>query len=370
MRYTFAAFAMIGAVAAAPQMINIEAALAVPTPTILGPAIEATKPAAISYNPTSAASAVAELVQNEGIIQKRDAASACGTALPGGNGPIPTTGSTDSDYTAENNSLRTIAQLATTPSGYELSFRDQLGSSQQIGYLTYKILDSYDPSQCSATCDAEPFCLGFNIYFERDPKYDPQEGCANPEAVTNIKCSLYGYNVAQAAATNKGQWRGPQDANGQAFHVVITGSNGYSKLGKALHSDPDFWPPTSLPAAINAPLDGSYDTYNGMRLFNDNPYDPSLCAAACEAQTDYDVNHPAQDGSYKTCNFFNSYVLTKNDVPLGTYCSFYTRTWDLSYAVNTGYYYGDDVYKVRNSASYAIKNPTPPKMAPAPAPSP
>ena len=260
MRYALAASAVLGVVAAAPQMINIEAALAVPTPTVLGPAITATEPVAISYNPTSAASAVAEVIQNEGVIEKRDVPSACGTALPGGTGPIPSTGSKDSDYTADGNSLRLIAQQAATPSGYDRSFVDQLGSSQQVGYLTYKILDSYDPSLCSAACDAEKFCLGFNIYFERDPKYNPQEGCANPEPVTNIKCSLYGYNVAKAAATNQGQWRGPQDANGQAFHVVITGSNGYSKQSNPLPTIPDFNDPTSLPAAINAPLDGGYDT--------------------------------------------------------------------------------------------------------------
>ncbi|KAJ4370991.1 hypothetical protein N0V86_008685 [Didymella sp. IMI 355093] len=364
MRYAFAASAILGAVAAAPQMINVEAALAVPTPTVLGPAIDATKPASVSYNPTAAASAVAEVVKSDGVIDKRDTPSACGDALPGGNGPLPASGSADSDYTASGSSLRLIAQQATTPSGYDQSFVDQLGSSQQIGYLTYKNLDSYNPQACADACDSEKYCLGFNIYFERDPKFDPKVGCANPQAVTNVKCSLYGYNVAKAAATNQGQWRGPEDSNGQAFHVVITGSNGYSKQSQTLPNVPDFNPPTSLPAAINAPLDASdnsYDTYTGMRLFNDNPYDPSLCAAACEAQTTYDVNHPAQDGSYKTCNFFNSYVLTKNDVPLGTYCSFYTRAWDATYAVNTGYYYGDDVYSVRNSASYVITTAIPKK---------
>ncbi|KAF1926467.1 uncharacterized protein M421DRAFT_67717 [Didymella exigua CBS 183.55] len=363
MRYAIAASAILGAVAAAPQIINVEAALAVPTPTILGPAIEATKPAAVSYNPIVAASAAAEVVKNEGVIEKRDV-SACGDALPGGNGPSPASGFADSDYTAEGSSLRTIAKNAATPSGYDLSFQNLLGSSQQIGYLTYKNLDSYTPQLCADACDSEKYCQGFNIFFERDPKFDPKDGCANPQAVTNVKCSLYGYNVAELAATNEGQWRGPQDKNGQAFHVVITGSNGYSKQSKALPTAPGFQTGTSLPGAINAPLDSTdnnYDTYSGMRLFNDNPYDPSLCAAACEAQTTYDINHPAQDGSYKTCNFFTSYVLTKNDVPLGTYCSFYTRTWDSSYAVNTGFWYGSDRYSVRNAASYVITNPTPKK---------
>ncbi|KAL1606044.1 hypothetical protein SLS59_003169 [Nothophoma quercina] len=361
MRYAIAASALLGAVAAAPQMINIEAALAVPTPTVLGPDVEATKAAPVSYNPTVAASAAAAVVKSEGVIEKRD--STCGDALPGGVGAayVPGDGSTDA-YLASTNSLRVAAGAADTPTGYDLSFKDLTGSSQQIGYLTYKNLDTYDVQGCANFCDSEKYCQGFNIFFERDPKYEPKDGCANPEPVTNIKCSIYGYNVASGAATNDGQWRGPQDANGEAFHVVIVGSNGYSKQSKALPSVPDFQPGTSLPAAINAPLDNGYDTYSGMRLFNNNPYDPSLCAAACEAQTTYDVNHPAQDGSYKTCNFFTSYVLTKNDVPLGTYCSFYTRTWDSSYAVNTGYWYGSDKYSVRNAASYVITNPTAPNI--------
>lgn len=355
MRYAFAASAVLGFAAAAPQMINIGAALAVPTPTILGPAVEETKAAPISYNPTAAASAVAALVKDEGAIAKRGAdLSGCGAKQPGGAGPLPASGSADSDYTNAGSSLRATAQSATTPSGYTKSFGDKLGSSQQIGYLTYKNIDSgaYDVQGCADFCDSEKFCLGFNIYYERDPMYEPKDGCANPPAQTNVKCSIYGYPVAGAAAINEGQWRGPEDTNGQAFHVVITGSNGYSKTGKGAITVRDFNPPTNLPAAINAPLLNGKDTYNGMRLFNDNPYDPSLCAAACEAQTTFDKEHPASDGTYNPCNFFVSYILTKNDVPLGTYCALYTTSWDPSYAVNTGYYYGDDVYSVVEAASY------------------
>jgi hypothetical protein len=72
MRYSFAASSLLGLAAAAPQVINIGAALAVPTPTVLGPKIEETKPAAITYNPTAAASAVAAVVKGEGVIEKRD----------------------------------------------------------------------------------------------------------------------------------------------------------------------------------------------------------------------------------------------------------------------------------------------------------
>lgn len=355
MRYAIAASALLGAAAAAPQMINIEAALSVPTPTVLGPKIEETKPAAISYNPTVAASAVAVVVQQEGAIEKREiSTSTCGAPQPGGAGDVPGDGSTNA-YLKTDSSLRQIARDANTPTGYEQSFQDLTASSQQIGYLTYKNLDSYSTDKCAEFCNSEKYCQGFNIYFERDPKFEPKEGCANPEPITNIKCSIYGYGVAKLAATNDGQWRGPQDANGQSFHVVITGSNGYSKLEKALPSIAEFETGIPLDAAINAPLAAKdYDTYNGMRLFNDNPYDPALCAAACKAQTQYDVDHKAADGSFKPCNFFTSYVLTKNDVPLGTYCALYTEAWGKEYAVNTGFYSGADTYKVKKAASYKV----------------
>jgi hypothetical protein len=72
MRYSFAASTLLGLAAALPQRINIDAALAVPTPSILGPKIEDTKPAEPTYNPIAAASAVAAVVESEGVIQKRD----------------------------------------------------------------------------------------------------------------------------------------------------------------------------------------------------------------------------------------------------------------------------------------------------------
>lgn len=360
MRYAVVASAILGAVAAAPQMINIEGAEAVPTPTILGPELEATAPAAISYNAHVAVASVVAEVKAEGVNEKRaveeEVPAACGTKLPGGAGPVPGDGSVEAYQELRANSLS-----ASTPVGYTKSFEGLDGSSQQIGYLTYKDIVSgdYDVQTCADACSGQKYCLGFNIYYERDPKYDPAVGCANPKPVTNVKCSLYGYPVAGAAATNKGQWRGPEDANGKAFQVIIVGSNGYSKNDKDLPVIDKFQPGTKLPGAINAPLDGTYDTYNGFKLYNNNPYDPTLCAAACQAQTAYDKKHPAKDGSYKVCNFFTSYILTKNEVPLGTYCSLYTRSWDETYAVNKGYKNGANTYVVRNAASYSISNPEP-----------
>jgi hypothetical protein len=96
------------------------------------------------------------------------------------------------------------------------------------------------------------------------------------------------------------------------------------------------------------------DTYIGMRLYNNGPYDPSLCAATCQATTDYDRRHPATDGSYVPCNFFNAFILEKNGVSQGTYCAFYTRGWDPSYATNTGYMFEDDTYTVTSSYTYNL----------------
>jgi hypothetical protein len=67
-----------------------------------------------------------------------------------------------------------------------------------------------------------------NIYFQRNPAVEPSVGCANPEAHPLVTCGLYSHAVDPSEALNVGQSRGPVDANGQAFQVVIRGSN--SKL--------------------------------------------------------------------------------------------------------------------------------------------
>jgi hypothetical protein len=126
-------------------------------------------------------------------------------------------------YQDSNNDLRKAARAAGTPSGYKKEFSDANGSVQQVGYLTYKNIDdgTYNVQQCADYCDSETFCLGFNIYYERDPKLNPAAACNNPDPFTNVKCSIYGYPVALASATNQGQPRGQ-------FQVVIVGSNGTS----------------------------------------------------------------------------------------------------------------------------------------------
>ncbi|KAF2705643.1 hypothetical protein K504DRAFT_460360 [Pleomassaria siparia CBS 279.74] len=334
-----------------PQIINVPVTDNLALPGILGPD-DGTQS---SYNPTKAAAAAAAAIQTNpvsvdkrDVLEKRDACS----AQAAGAGPVPGQGSV-ADYLDQTNILSTTAQGAPTPSGYTSSFTNLQGSIQQIGYLIYENLPSYDVQACADLCSNVDFCLGFNIYHERNPSQDPAAACPDPAPTTNIKCSVYGYPVSAASATNTGQYL-------QAFQVVIAGSNGYSR-------DFPYPPPWSqtnftgpngpLNGAINAPLDNGVDTYLGNRVYNDNPYDPSLCAAVCQAQTSYDRATAASNGTYKPCNFYTAYVLLKNDVPQGTHCGFYTRAWDASYASNTGYYDGSDVYKVVASFTYTLTAP-------------
>ena len=80
--------------------------------------------------------------------------------------------------------------------------------------------------------------------------------------------------------------------------------------------------------AINAPLNcNGADTYMGSKMWNDpdNIFLEDRCAAACSAQSAYNLKHPPSRGSPKLCQFYNTYVLSKNGVSQGQYWSVKTR---------------------------------------------
>ncbi len=90
-------------------------------------------------------------------------------------------------------------------------------------------------------------------------------------------------------------------------------------------------------AAINAPLDCNkkvscpltysnilakcklQDTYMGVKLFTSTAFDTSLCAAACTAQSQYNIAYPPKDRPPQTCQFYNTYALYKNNEYQGQY---------------------------------------------------
>jgi hypothetical protein len=50
--------------------------------------------------------------------------------------------------------------------------------------------------------------------------------------------------------------------------------------------------------------------------------------------------------------YFATYYLMKNGLVQAQVCSMYTQTIDTIYAVNTGYYYGSDVYTIASSVTF------------------
>jgi hypothetical protein len=222
------------------------------------------------------------------------------------------------------------------------------GASSAYGYLGYKVVESYDPSHCASECDSKSGCLGFNIFVERDPSANPGPDCQDPEAIANIKCSFWGGPVYPDTATNTGQWR-------EKFEVAIGGSNGYSSL--ATQSADGYKQVELKNRAINSPLDcNNQGSYMGYKLFVENAFDAKLCATACKETNKWALEHPPAEGKPQLCRYFNTYILLKNGVSQGQYCSMYTQEWDASFATNDGQYRGDDHYTIQYSFGFTDKS--------------
>ncbi|PNS21259.1 hypothetical protein CAC42_1038 [Sphaceloma murrayae] len=346
--------ALAGLAFAAPrpqeQGIEIDAVEAQGLGVVDGPPLAATVTAEIpTYVPAIAASSAAAEITSAGL-KKRVAAvttsadpSAC-TPLPKGYGPVSSPDTAASFKS--NTNYDQIAAAADVPQGYTLSFSGLRGATEGEGYLGYYTLKSYDTIGCQSYCDRTKGCQGFNVYLERDPIVNPGPNCKNPSSTVLYKCSLWGLPVVPATAKNEGQWR-------YDFNVLIAGSNGYNSLAPPAPI-PGYTGPTKFGGAIQAPLlPSGADSYMGFKYYT-GAYNPSLCTSACTAQNIYNEKHPASDGTWKKCIFTNSYVLSKNNSPLGTYCSLYTYSWGNDKATNYGQYRGSDYYSVSQSYGWSM----------------
>lgn len=310
----------------ARQHLDLAAVAAAPMPTIASVPVGASTQI-VTYNlaaATAAATATALPVKAAGPGKRNLHRRAACDTQPAGAGPVP---SPDTPMAfLDDDTLAWTANNERTPIGYHNTFRNLQGSCSTSGYLGYTALDSYDAEECASRCADITGCIGFNIFFERDPSVEPGDGCPNPASTNVIKCSFWGGNVSPSCATNTGQWR-------DQFQVVIAGSNGY------MTSDVpplEGYTGTYLgDASINAPLGcNDQDTYIGFKIFTDGPFNPGLCASACEAQNEYNRAHPPASGEPMICRFFNTYMLAENGDPRGQICAMYSNTWDSSYAVN------------------------------------
>ncbi|EMC94201.1 hypothetical protein BAUCODRAFT_74996 [Baudoinia panamericana UAMH 10762] len=247
-----------------------------------------------------------------------------------------------------NPAFSAAARNASTPYGYTLAFQDNTASALGVyGYMGSLVLDTYDPLFCAGRCDAVAGCQSFNIYFERDPAIQPGKNCTNPPSVTVIKCVYYGGPVTRESAGNMGQYQ-------EDFPVVVAGSNGY--VNNSIAVPYGYAGPMSLgKAAINAPLDYlGHDTYMGVRILTNAPFDVGLCAAACTVTTAYAIAHPPATGEPQTCQFFNTYVLYNGSQAVGQYCALYNETWTEYYATNVGQWRGEDYFSISHSYAYLL----------------
>lgn len=237
-------------------------------------------------------------------------------------------------FRADANIASVANNANSAPAGYYQNFKNLGGANSAMNYLGYTVVKTgYDVDFCAKKCTDKAGCLSFNIYFERDPTVDPGQDCKDPEAFANIKCSFWGTGLDTSTAKNTGQWR-------YKFEVAIAGSNAYTsyKLGGPVEG----WtgPQDLGTKALNAPLWDCSNTwsYLGYKLLQAGSVDPRLCATACDAQTAYNIKHPAPSGAV-ACNAFGSYILTKTN-STGSYqhgqmCTFYTANWDKKYATNS-----------------------------------
>ncbi|OHE99004.1 hypothetical protein CORC01_05694 [Colletotrichum orchidophilum] len=309
-------------------------------------------PTIVPYDANAAAASVVAEVNASPLPQetapvksekKRLVERAACDPQPSGSGPVPSPDTPAAFLSSAD--LASAANNAATPSGYFNTFTNLQGSSSAYGYMGYTTLSSYDTQACASNCDAINGCVAFNIYFERDPTVEPADACPNPPSTNVIKCVFWGGPVYENTANNLGQWR-------NQFEVVIAGSNGY--VAQRADPQPGFNSAVYLgDNSINAPLDcAGYDTFLGSKIFTDGPFDPSLCAAACTAQSQYNLAHPPSNAPAQTCQFFNTFFVLKNGVPEGQYCSLYSESWDTSYATNNGQWRGNDHYTISYSFSY------------------
>ncbi|KAG9693863.1 hypothetical protein KCU95_g6185, partial [Aureobasidium melanogenum] len=323
-----------GATATIVSGIDLSDIAAIPEPEELGPPVGVPDAVGLDYDAAAVTSSVLALVS---------AATDAQTAVVAAATSTPTSDVLKRLYVGSNTNLQRRDRsypIDTSsydiPSGYTPAFINYQGSTQSRGYMTYKTLSSYNPGLCTAACDSTANCVFANIYYEKDPD-------KNNNPVDVIKCALYSMAQTNVTATNIGQWRG-------SFHVLVTGSNGYNKAAAPVA--PTGYSLQSLPAAINAPTFDSQGQGRFIQPVYLSFYSPSLCAAACDEQTQYDKSTASDDCNYKSCVYANLYYLIKNGVPQTVVCALYTEATDPSYAVNKRYGgSGSDLYQVANSVA-------------------
>lgn len=208
------------------QQINIEAALAEPTPDLSIDPLAT--PAAIDYDVASATSSIAAaaaagetpaILKRMPTLIERQSNGTC-TNRTRGAGPVPSPDTSSAFLSYQP--FTDAAKNATTPSNYTQAFSNLHASTTAKTYLGVAELSAYDAQNCTAQCDAQSGCTAVNLFFERTPTLNLGQGCTNAPSSTVIKCVFWGDAVTKQNTVNSGY-------TDNGFVVVIAGSNGYNK---------------------------------------------------------------------------------------------------------------------------------------------
>ncbi|KAF1955965.1 hypothetical protein CC80DRAFT_563852 [Byssothecium circinans] len=298
--------------------------------------------------PTSTTATLGPLLAKKNDACVKEATNS-GALVPG-NGTVEA-------YTNLTGPLIVAAKSGVTPVGYQRAYSKSIGAAVQIAsYLTYFIINNpaYDTRQCAERCDANKDCKAFNVYFARDPKYEPNEnsGCDDLTPITNVKCALFSDKLVRKDATNKEQSDGPA---GTGFVRVAVGSSAYNKLANSNSNSNSNTITITRPGNTNqiATFTQTRDlkdkailaqdnSYLGYRTFADHETALQGCAQACV------------DASSSGCITFDSYVLLKNGRSEGNQCALYSKSQKDNTATNAGYQAGNDRYTIQESVVYEL----------------
>lgn len=314
------------------------------------------------------ANIVADVVAAGGLTRRAQRNEACADESKG-SGPVPSPNTLEG-FTAAgaaNGVLAGATDATPVPAGYTKVYTGANGQLPASGWYALKALATYDVQQCANYCSSFTACSSFNIFYERLPQQNPTCNRDTP-SVTQIKCVAHGWNPTSAdQATNKGGWRG-------TFKTATAGAAAYVQTYSTAPEVPGFTAPKTLKdgkCAINAPLDPEFkgvddkylDTYMGIKLFTNTPFDPSLCTNLCQETTTFNSKNVPKVANelYKTCNYVNVFMINKNSASQGMQCSMYSRDWkdkEDALAVNCGYTdtRWNDKYTITRATSYALSS--------------
>ncbi|KAK7546346.1 hypothetical protein IWX46DRAFT_600291 [Phyllosticta citricarpa] len=278
---------------------------------------------------------------------------------PTGAGVVPTP-DTDTAFLADQEFHDDANKAPLTVPGqsgiYTQTFKDLQGATEMNTYMGYKTLDSYDVAGCAAFCDNTKLCQSFNIYVERDPLYEQNDASCSNASTIYFKCSLYGSYIDGKSATNVGQYQG-------SFHVVISGSNGYSMPNATATKPPTCNQPGSNTWGSGKPCNGGGiikkpGNCMGSKFFP-GPFDPMVCSAYASAQVALNrkTGNWWNPSSWLPCSSFNAYTVKRNGVAIGMQCVlFYNAVSPSTDVVPFNPSSGSDSYTCESSLVYTVTN--------------